>query len=199
MNAIQTAKRELRAAMLARRREQSGTDRTCAAESLKRNFAAALMPPERTIVSGYWPMEEEMDIRPLMTALHERGCTLALPVVAAKRRPLVFRQWRPGDCLVKAGFGLSEPPADAPVIVPQVLLVPLVAFDASGNRLGFGGGFYDRTLLALRTAGPETRAIGIAFAFQEIDNVPHDATDQHLDAVVTERGVTVFENRGLPS
>lgn len=101
--------------------------------------------------------------------------------------------------MVKAGFGLSEPPADAPVIVPQVLLVPLVAFDASGNRLGFGGGFYDRTLLALRTAGPETRAIGIAFAFQEIDNVPHDATDQHLDAVVTERGVTVFENRGLPS
>jgi 5-formyltetrahydrofolate cyclo-ligase len=196
MNAIQSAKRELRAAMLVRRRDQSSFDRKSAAESLKRNFTADLMPPVGTIVSGYWPMEEEMDIRPLMTALHEHGCALALPVVAAKRRPLVFRQWRPGDKLVTAEFGLSEPAAGTPEIVPQMLLVPLVAFDAFGNRLGFGGGFYDRTLSALRTANSGLRAIGIAFAFQKADDVPHDKTDQRLDAVVTERGVTKIAKGG---
>jgi len=194
MSALATEKQELRAAMLARRREQNAEDREIAAERLRDHFTSMLMPQRGTKVSGYWPMDEEMDVRPLLADLRENGCVIALPVVVGKGQPLVFRVWHPGDTLVKSGFGLSEPGPEVAEIVPQVLLVPLVAFDASGNRLGFGGGFYDRTLKALRAANPHVRAIGIAFAFQEVDDVPNDDSDQRLDAVVTERGVSEFES-----
>jgi 5-formyltetrahydrofolate cyclo-ligase len=178
--------------MLARRRDRVPADREPAAERLKENFLASFLPPRDSRVSGYWPMDDEMDIRPLMKALHGSGCAISLPVVAATGTPLIFRRWRPGDALVKAGFGLSEPGPDAPEIAPQVLLVPLLAFDAAGNRLGFGGGFYDMTLSSLRAAHHDVRAIGVAFAFQQVDAVPHDATDQRLDAVVTDRDTVRF-------
>ncbi len=145
----------------------------------------------RAQVSGYWPMSEEIDIRPLMARLHAAGHALALPVVVGKGQPLTFRRWRPGAPLVKAAFGLHQPAADAPPVAPDILLVPLLAFDADGYRLGWGGGFYDRTLAALRGQAPVI-AIGVAYAAQRLDKVPRTERDQRLDWVVTEDGFTRF-------
>ncbi len=153
-------------------------------------FLTAVSVPPGATVSGYWPMRSELDPRPLMSALSARGHSVCLPVVAGKDRPLIFRAWRPGDALVAGEFGTQVPPAnqmgaDQEEIVPRLLLVPLLAFDRAGYRLGYGGGFYDRTLGALRAVGPVS-AVGLAFAVQEVDTVPHDATDARLDWIVTE-------------
>jgi 5-formyltetrahydrofolate cyclo-ligase len=142
------------------------------------------------VVSAYWPLGDEIDPRPLMEALHLRGHRLALPAIRAAGRPLDFRAWLPGDPLISAGFGIQEPAATAPSVAPRVLLVPLLAFDAAGYRLGYGGGFYDRSLALLRAAG-DTLAVGLAYADQQVAAVPREATDQPLDLVVTERGVIV--------
>ena len=140
------------------------------------------------VVSFYWPMGDEADPRDLAKALAARGHRLALPVVVAKKSPLHFRSWREGDALVVHSFGMHEPAESAPRVTPDVLLVPLLAFDSKGTRLGYGGGFYDRTLHALAAK----RAIGIAFAGQEADELPYHAHDHPLDAVVTEKGVRPF-------
>lgn len=146
---------------------------------------------QNAAVSGYWPMSEEIDVRPLMARLHAEGHTLALPVVVGKGEPLKFRRWRPGAPLGKAGFGLHQPSADAPEVVPDILLVPLLAFDPEGYRLGWGGGYYDRTLAALR-AKSQAIAVGVAFAAQRVERVPHTERDQRLDWVVTEEGYLGF-------
>jgi len=135
-------------------------------------------------ISGFWPMASEMDPRPLMTALIARGHRLCLPVVEGRDAALIFRAWTPGDALVEAVFGTRVPAADQELITPAAVLVPLLAFDRAGHRLGYGGGYYDRTLAALS----DPLAIGIAYGFQEADEVPHDAHDQRLDWVVTELG-----------
>jgi 5-formyltetrahydrofolate cyclo-ligase len=148
-------------------------------------FLATVRIPPAAPVSGYWPMRSEADPRPILTALGARGHPLCLPVVVGKGQPLVFRAWRPGDALVAGGFGTLVPAPDQAPVVPRLLLVPLLAFDRRGYRLGYGGGFYDRTLAALRAAGPVV-AVGLALSAQEVDAVPHDATDARLDWVVTE-------------
>jgi 5-formyltetrahydrofolate cyclo-ligase len=131
------------------------------------------------------PMRDELDPRPLMFALKALGAVLALPRVVAKRQPLAFHVWdeRP---LVESRLGVKEPAPDAALIVPDLILVPLLAFDRRGVRLGYGGGCYDATLAHLRSHG-FVRAVGLAFTAQEVDDVPHDASDQPLDAIVTER------------
>jgi 5-formyltetrahydrofolate cyclo-ligase len=151
-------------------------------------FAHELAIASGAAVSFYWPMGDEADPRALAHALAARGHALALPVVAAKKSPLVFRRWREGDPLIVHIFGMHEPAAAAPEIVPDVLLIPLLAFDAKGTRLGYGGGFYDRTLASLKTK----RAIGIAYAGQEAAELPCHAHDHPLAAVVTEKGVRAF-------
>lgn len=148
-------------------------------------------PADGAAVSGYWPMADEIDVRPLMTRLHDAGHTLALPVVVGKGEPLVFRTWQPGAPLAKAGFGLRQPAADAPAIVPGILLVPLLAFDPEGYRLGWGGGFFDRTLAKLRAKSPVI-AVGVAYAAQRVDRVPRTERDQRLDWLVTEEGFEAF-------
>jgi 5-formyltetrahydrofolate cyclo-ligase len=125
-----------------------------------------------------------------MLALHSLGHRLVLPAIRAAGEPLDFRAWQPGEPLVPAGFGTQEPAATAPSVAPSVLLVPLLAFDAAGYRLGYGGGFYDRSLALLRAAG-DTLAVGLAYADQQVAAVPREATDQPLDLVVTERRVIV--------
>jgi len=137
-------------------------------------------------VSGFWPIGDEIDVKPLMAALDRRGHPIGLPVVTAKGEPLQFRRWRPGDALVKAGFGLSVPPPEADAVVPGLLLVPLLAFDREGYRLGYGGGYYDRTLAGLR-ARQKTIAVGVGYAGQEVDSVPHGPGDERLDWIMSER------------
>lgn len=140
------------------------------------------------VVGGYWPLPGEIDPRPLMAALAGRGAALALPEVIAPDAPLVFRGWSPGDALEPGPHGTAHPALSAPLLVPTLLLVPLLAFDAKGFRLGFGGGYYDRTLDALRRGGGVV-AVGLAFAAQQSPALPSEPWDQPLDLILTEEGL----------
>ena len=158
---------------------------------LTANYLAQFSHPPRVDIAGYWPIAEEADIRPMMTALHQRGHRVALPKVMRLGAPLRFLRWQPGDCL-EAGFGgILEPAAGCEEIHPEVLLVPLLGFDATGLRLGYGGGFYDRTLAALRQVR-DIEAIGIAYSDQEVDSLPAGDHDERLDWVITELGCRRF-------
>ena len=141
-----------------------------------------------TSFAGYWPIKSEIDPRPLMRQLLDAGKQCGLPVTVAKDEPLMFRQWAFGDRFEIGAFGVSEPLATAPAIVPKLLLVPLLAFDRRGHRLGYGAGYYDRTLAQLRRTGSIT-AVGLAFAGQEVGGIPSTNDDQPLDWVVTEKNV----------
>jgi len=164
-------------------------------------------PPPGAAVSGVWPLDGEIDLRPLMQALYARGHPVVLPVTPPRGQPVTFLPWRPGDPLVRERFGTMAPvgapvgapigaPIGAPVgreageaRAPDFLLVPLLAFDRRGHRLGYGGGYYDRTLAALRALSPGRFALGCGFAAQEVDAVPVGPNDVALDAVAAERGV----------
>lgn len=148
--------------------------------------------PAGTIVSAFAPMPDELRIWPLLRRLHGDGFRLALPVMQGKRKPLLFRAWTPGDAMSRAVWGISEPTADKPALQPDILIVPLLAFDRAGWRLGYGGGFYDRTLLELR-ARQAVVAIGIGYDEQEVDAVPHLDYDQRLDWVLRPSGPLRFE------
>jgi 5-formyltetrahydrofolate cyclo-ligase len=190
-SAIQDEKRRLRAAARTARAAAAAADRAAgapAAAALRDWLLGAVPLSPGRVVSAYWPLGEEIDPRPLMEALAARSLPLALPAIRGAGQPLDFRAWRPGDLLQPAGFGTREPLASAPPVEPGLLLVPLLAFDAAGYRLGYGGGFYDRSLALLRRAG-DILAVGLAFAAQQVAAVPREATDQPLDLVVTERGL----------
>lgn len=148
-----------------------------------------LLAPLRSVrtVAGYLPIRSEIDARPAMLALIGVGYRVAVPVVEAPGRPLAFRLWTPGMRTERGAFGV-EVPVEGEAAEPEALLVPLLAFDAAGHRLGYGGGFYDRTIAALRAARA-VEAIGLAYAAQEVAEVPRTATDMRLDAIVTEEGV----------
>jgi 5-formyltetrahydrofolate cyclo-ligase len=154
-------------------------------------FADNLALEPNAVVAGYWPTRDEADPRLLMKALAASGATLALPRIEARNAALSFRRWSEGDPLADNHHAIQEPLAEAPRVTPDLVLVPLLAFDARGHRLGYGGGYYDRTLCGLRAAGPVT-AIGIAYAGQEIAAIPHEANDQRLDMVLTELGLRRF-------
>ncbi len=183
---INEAKRTLRTEAAARRRDAAAVDDGSAGERLAAHFLESVAVPDAAPVSGFWPIRTEIDVMPLLLALAARGHPVALPVVAGAGRPLTFREWREGDAMEEGPYGIREPIATAPALVPQILLVPLLAFDRAGYRLGYGGGFYDRSLAALRKAGTAV-AVGAAWAAQEVAAVPRDASDQKLDWVVTER------------
>lgn len=155
------------------------------------SFARALALEPGAIVSGYWAFRDEADPRALMLTLASLGHPLALPAIVGKGQPLRFHRWREDDAMVQHIYGVTEPQRQAEVVTPSVLLVPLLAFDADGYRLGYGGGFYDRTIEGLRARGAVT-AIGIAYAGQEVPAVPRTQYDQRLDAVLTEEGVKRF-------
>ncbi len=138
------------------------------------------------VVSVYWPIRSELNTRPLIESLCERGVEVALPILVAVKRPLLFRAFKPGDELAKGPFGLSEPSADKAALEPDIVFAPLAAFDRKGYRLGYGGGLYDATLNAMRAKHPVT-AVGVAYALQEADSIPIEDHDQKLDFIVTER------------
>jgi 5-formyltetrahydrofolate cyclo-ligase len=180
-------KAALRKEMYARRRK-AFVEGEKAGNALKLKFLEAVSPPEGARVSGFWPMGSEIDPRPLLEVLSARGHPIGLPVVTAPATPLTFRAWKPGDILKPGGFNTEVPDADKPEIEPDILLVPLLAFDRQGFRLGYGGGFYDRTLSALRETGARL-AVGVAFAAQEVEAVPRGDYDQSLDMILTDREV----------
>ena len=141
---------------------------------------------EEVILAGYWPMGTEMDVRPALVALDRIGVVLTLPEVSAKNRPLRFRAWKPDEALVEGDHGTFHPLSSAPLMRPDVVLVPLLAYERRGHRIGWGGGYYDRTLELLRKTGVCT-AVGVAYSAQEVDEVPAGDYDQPLDWVVTEQ------------
>lgn len=147
---------------------------------IEHNLTKVLRQHMNAVLAGYWPMRGEADPRPAMQAHPGAVC---LPVVTGKAVPLVFRQWR-GEALVPGPFGTSHPSESSPELYPNILIVPLAAFDRRGNRIGYGGGYYDRTLELLRKR-QETLAIGLAFASQELPKIPAEPFDQPLDMVVT--------------
>lgn len=166
-------------------------------KSVAQALAASAFPvdvPAGAIVSGFSAIRSEIDPMPLMLALRARGARLALPVVVARGKPLTMREWQPGVALVAASFGLSEPPADAPIVDPDIVLVPLSCFDRRGHRIGYGAGHYDRTIERLRGLKPVT-TIGLAFSVQETKEVPATPLDQPLDFVWTEKELIDF--RGM--
>jgi 5-formyltetrahydrofolate cyclo-ligase len=183
-DALKAIKAAARKAAFAIRKEAFAAGQGQAAELLADVLAAQGARP----LSGYMPMRTEIDPLPAM-ATHQGP--VAVPVIIGAAQPLRFRQWTPEAVMIAGDFGALIP-AEGPWIEPEVVIVPLLAFDARGYRLGYGGGFYDRTLEALRARRP-TLAIGFAFAAQEVGEVPIDATDQRLDLIVTEAGVRSFQ------
>jgi 5-formyltetrahydrofolate cyclo-ligase len=184
-------KKALRARMKAWRDGLGAGDKVRAAQAIaEQGFALVLElrgGAPQGVVSGFASMPEELNVWPLLRRLHGAGVPLALPIVEGKGKPLVFRAWAPGDAMDKGVWSIPQPKADKPVLEPDILLVPLLAFDRTGRRLGYGGGFYDRTLAGLRARKPVV-AIGLAYDEQRIDAVPHLDYDQRLDWVLTPSG-----------
>jgi 5-formyltetrahydrofolate cyclo-ligase len=184
---IIAAKQALRRTMIARRDAIDVTARASAATSLAAHLVGRLSFPANACVAGYFPFRSEFDILPLLRVLHESDRMLALPVIAGRSEPLSFRRYRPGDALAINSMGIPEPGPEAESVVPTHLLVPLMAFDDRGFRLGYGGGYYDRTLIALREAKRRVATIGIGFDLQRVEAVPHGPCDQQIELIVTER------------
>jgi len=190
---IEDAKAVLRREALARRDALPRELRAAAAEAIAaRPFPLAIEPG--AVVSGFMPMKSEINPIPLMRKLADAGATLALPVVAGKGRPLIMRAWSVGEPLASGVWGIREPKPDAPEVFPDILIVPLLAFDRRGHRIGYGAGYFDMTITALRARKPVVAA-GIAFAAQEIAEVPTTPRDARLDLVLTEREVIDWRDR----
>jgi 5-formyltetrahydrofolate cyclo-ligase len=178
------SKPELRKLALARRDALPADMRAAAAQAIAAQpFPVAV--PEGAIVSGFIPLKSEINPLPLMRKLADEGAKLALPVVAGKGKPLTMCAFAFGDELAAGVWGIREPKAEALEVFPDVLIVPLLAFDRRGHRLGYGAGYYDMTITALRARKPIV-AVGIAFAAQEIPEVPVTPRDARLDLVLTE-------------
>ncbi|WP_315786343.1 MULTISPECIES: 5-formyltetrahydrofolate cyclo-ligase [unclassified Bradyrhizobium] len=192
MKAAQHTKQQLRAAALAARDALSEEARSAAAQAIAaRGLPFAL--EAGTVVSGYAPIRNELDPMPLMLALTAQGARLALPVILARGHSLSFRAWSPGDRLTLGALGIPEPSPVAAELVPQVMLVPLAAFDRTGHRIGYGGGYYDYTFSHLRKAHHVT-GVGLGFAVQETEAIPALAHDAALDYVLTERETLDFRS-----
>jgi 5-formyltetrahydrofolate cyclo-ligase len=177
---LDEAKQALRIRALAARR---GCDRVAAGEALTERVLRDCAPSRGAVVAGFWPLDGEIDIRPLLAALHAFGHEVVLPETPKRGLPLTFRVWRPGDEMVKERFGTMRPAGEERR--PDFLLVPLLAFDRRGGRIGYGAGYYDRTLSLL---SPRF-ALGCAFAAQEVPEVPTGSLDVLLNAVATDREI----------
>ena len=180
-------KAQLREQALARRDALPADERAAAAEAI----AARPFPVTVTtgmVVSGFSPMKTEINPLPLMRKAAQLGARLALPAIAGRGKPLIMRAYTFGDELARGQWGIREPKAEAPEVAPDILIVPLAAFDRAGHRIGYGAGYYDMTINALR-AKKKAVAMGIAFAAQEIASIPATDRDARLDFVLTEREV----------
>jgi 5-formyltetrahydrofolate cyclo-ligase len=187
---ISSQKSALRVSALALREAMPVAERQAAAEAIAaRGLPVAVTPG--TIVSGFMPMKTEINPLPLMKKLADAGALLALPCIAGRGHPLIMRAWKIGDAFKAGQWGIREPVPEAPEVAPDIVIVPLAAFDRAGQRIGYGAGYYDMTLHALRQK-KKVVAVGIAFAAQEIAQVPATDRDERLDFVLTEREIIDF-------
>lgn len=189
---IEEAKAALRAVAHKKRAAFHPSLRNEAAHAAMLHFFDAVPIEKGEVVAGYWPIRDEMDVKSVVARLMDAGQPVCLPVVLGDEQPLELRLWEDGAPLYEAGFGTLAPAEEAPRAAPDVILMPLLGFDKHGTRLGYGGGYYDRTLAALPK---RPRLIGFAFALQEVDLIPREAHDVPLDAIVTEQGVRNFDKK----
>ncbi len=193
MTLASLTKEEFRQAAIAQRDAMPADMRQAAAEAIAaRQFPLAIAPD--AIVSGFMPLKSEINPLPLLQKLGEAGASLALPAIAGRGKPLTMRTWQFGAPLYRGQWGIREPKPDAPEVNPDIVLVPLLAFDRAGHRIGYGAGYYDMTIARLRAIKPVI-AVGIAFAAQEIAAVPATPRDARLDLVLTEN--EVIDLRGV--
>lgn len=167
-------------------RRRAAKARPDAARHAARVFLSEITLPDDAVVALYFPINDELDTEPLAAALVEKGVAIALPVTQGKKKPLAFRRYAPGDALTPGAYGEMVPAESAETVTPSIVVAPLLAFTREGERLGYGGGYYDRTLAALRRNGA-VLAVGYAYGAQEVDALPPDPLDERLDWVVTER------------
>ena len=191
MNSPKDLKRELRRTALARRDALDPSWRIEASLEMAGTAKERIAVEPGAIVSGFWPMRSEVDVRPLMFALREHGARLCLPAILDKTT-IVFRELVRGAALVDMGFGTTGPGEEAETLDPQIMLVPLAAFDSRGHRIGYGAGYYDRAIAKLTAAGRAPRLVGIAFDCQEVSEVPDEPHDVIIPEILTESGLRRF-------
>lgn len=185
---LNSQKADLRKEAFARRKTAHGTSNAKPAQDFL--LQHVLDSRSSGIIAGYMPIQTEIDPRPSLNALHEAGFRICLPVIQGHAKPLLFREWTPESAMIEGDFGALIP-RGGETVTPDLAIVPLVAFDLKGHRLGYGGGFYDRTLSGLKQNADFT-SVGFAYAAQCISAVPTDEFDQKLDFMVTEKGVQHF-------
>jgi 5-formyltetrahydrofolate cyclo-ligase len=186
---VEEAKAALRLKARTTRAAILNSTRPDAAKAVADHFFKAVTLAPGDIVAGYWRIKDEMDCQPILVRLMDSFQPVCLPVVLGEEEPLDLRLWEQGAPLYEAGFGTLAPSELAPRVEPDVILMPLLGFDKRGTRLGYGGGYYDRTLGRL---SKRPRLVGIAFAIQELPEIPREAHDVPLDVIVTEDGVHSF-------
>jgi 5-formyltetrahydrofolate cyclo-ligase len=185
-------KATLRRQMLSRRKTVHAEKGAAASQAVARRVVEEFLAAGKC-VAGYWPIGDELDPRPALEAVIGAGGAAALPVVAGQGQVLLFRQWNRGDPLESGPFGTAHPTPRAEAVTPDVLLLPLIAYDKTGHRLGYGAGYYDRTVQALRDRHAIV-VIGLAYDEQEIDAVPAGSHDQRLDAIITDKRAVWFNS-----
>ena len=184
MSDIAVQKQAARKAAMATRKAAHIAAKGAGAAAAAHMLAWLETTPPLHFISGYMPIYSELDILPAMHKLHERGYAVSVPVIMGNAQPLKFRAWTPEVAMVKGPFGALVPESGE-WHRPELLLCPMLAFDPSGQRMGYGGGFYDRSIAALSPV----RAMGYAYAAQQVKNLPHEPTDMPLDGVITETGI----------
>lgn len=190
VDGIEAEKALLRKTARTRREALSPQFRSEASDAISFHFFDKVAFSPEDAIAGYWRIRDEVDCQPILIRLMDGGQTVVLPVVSGAGEPLDFRVWGSDAPLYEAGFGTLAPSDLAPRATPDLILMPLLGFDRAGTRLGYGGGYYDRTLAAL---GKRPMLVGLAFSAQGFDHIPREPHDIPLDAVVTEDGVEFFE------
>ena len=189
---IALQKKRIRQEMLAKRRAIPAASHSPASQALAVHFEDHPILSHKKSFAGYHAIRGELDVLPIFERMQRWEKTTALPCVVGKDAPLLFRKWSPGEPLTRDALGIQTPLQDATEIKPELVLVPVVAFDSFGNRLGYGGGFYDQTIARMRQTEKPPLIIGVAFGRQEVEILPTEAHDATLDGILTETGVSMF-------